>query len=414
MPITVNVNGRPMTEAFLIASLGARSYPVSISLGSTDRQDPPERANLHLQAGNTPVELSHTTVTRARDHVLLTAQSTSKRRNDIVLQVEAAGSVVASMSFTAMSNPRLRFQGRFEARFATNTDFYNDRRGTSKGWTWALEGEPDFVPAADSVPLKRRQPVGRAIRFHDPVGQRPHVEPSGVFVTAVEGDIDTSTVVYLTGDPVIGEKVALGPHCYFASNLPQNPADPKPFEQWPDGLQPLECFEVMIGSRFFGRSKELTDRPQARGLRLLSPEERQQYGIVDLDIFRENRRQVLLNDYRQLPEPRNGMPQGRNLEKRIAHLGGSNEFSLPSLRPTLPAGYNGKEEYMGTVNDALDIKPADSPVMQYFAAHNAFSFFARFFNFHSDALCGRVDGTLGVLTEELMTLVAPAPLAISE
>jgi len=57
----------------------------------------------------------------------------------------------------------------------------NDPRGTSTR-SFTLTGEPDLFPAV-SVPATITTPVGREIRFHNPVALRSHVPPVGVAVT---------------------------------------------------------------------------------------------------------------------------------------------------------------------------------------------------------------------------------------
>ena len=409
MAIGVKINGAKATEGVLIVPVGKTTFPATIALDGATKAT---TATLRVHSGTAQVNLSAASIT-GKQTATLTAKTQSQRKNDITLTVEVGGSVVATIPFTAVSNPRLRFMGRYQARFATDNDFFNEPRGTDKGWNFALEGEPDFVPAKNNVPLKRNQPVGRVIRFHDPVALRSHVAPIGVFVTAIEGDTATGIVECNAGDPIIGEKVSLGPNTYYASNNPQNPADPPPFENWPVGQEPLECFEVHVGKRFGGKPKALTDRPQASGFAQLTAQEIQDYGIPPLTQFSAQRRQALLDDYTALsPADRTGTPAGRNLATRIAHLGGSKQFNIPSKTPTLSAGWTGREIYDGKVNDAVKVTPGDSQLMKFFSAHQAFSFSAKFFQYHSDEQCARVDGRIGVLTKELLTRAPAKPLPL--
>jgi hypothetical protein len=411
MSIDVKVNGVTAKEAILIAPVGSSKFPVSVTIASSDGSS--VSATLRVEPPD-DVELSQGTLDSGQT-ATLTALAPSKAKGDITLQVEVYGKVEATISLTAVSNPRIRFMGRYEVRFATNSDFYNEPRGTAQGWTWALEGEPDFVPAQNNIPLQRDQPVGRVLRFHNPVALRTHVAPIGVFVTSVEGDTDSGTVDCAFGDPVIGEPVSLGPNTYYASNFPENPAEQPPFEQWPDGQEPFDGFEVHVGTGLSGKSKELSDRPQAHGFAQLPAKELQQYGIIPLKTFTAQRRVVLLGDYGKLsPADRTGTAAGRNLFVRISHLGGSQQLGIPSTTPTLSSGWTGREIYDGKVNDAVQVHPGDSPVLKFFAAFSAYAFSAKFFNFHSDELCARVDGTLSVLTEELLHRSAPAPLALAE
>jgi len=409
MAIGVKINGTKATEGFLVTPAGKTSFPVTIALDGATKTT---AATLRVHSATAQVALSPASIT-GKQTATLTAKTQSGKKNDITLTVEVGGKVVATIPFTAVSNPRIRFMGRYQARFATDNDFYNDPRGTDQGWNFALDGEPDFVPAKNNVPLKRNQPVGRVIRFHDPVTLRSHVAPIGVFVTSIEGDTATGIVECSAGDPVIGEKVSLGPNTYYASNRPQNPADPPPFENWQVGQEPLECFEVHVGKRLSGKSKELTDRPQASGFAQLTAKELQDYGIPPLTQFSAQRRQTLLDDYTALsPADRTGTPAGRNLATRIAHLGGSKQFNIPSKAPTLSAGWTGREIYDGKVNDAVKVTPGDSQLMKFFAAHTAFSFSAKFFQFHSDEQCARVDGRIGVLTKTLLTRAPEKPLPL--
>lgn len=402
MAIQLQINGIAATEGFLLAPLDQHEFPADLSVTSPDGVT--GTVQLRLNATGVDVQLSATEIEIGGAAATILATSISKRRGDIILQAEIDGEVVGQLVLTSIGNPRVRFVGRFEARFATNGDFYNDPRGTPRGWAWALEGEPDFVPSQDNVPIQPGMAVGRVIRFQDPVALRTHVAPVGVFVTAVEGDVDGGVAVFTSGDSLIGEKVSLGPNTYFASNRPANPADPPPFEVWPDGEEPLDGFELHLGGRFAGGSKELTDRPRSIGFTGLTGDEILEYGILPLPTFNGQRRTLLLADYTALPEAdRQNTPAGRNLAKRIGHLGGSQQLGIPPLKGTLTAGYGGKEIYTGLVNDGITIYAGDSAVLGFFEKFSDFSFRAKFFNFHSDELCGRVDGTLGVRTVEQAT-----------
>lgn len=402
MAIQLQINGIAATEGFLLAPLDEHEFPADLSVTSPDGTT--GTVQLRLNATGVDVQLSTTEVEIGGGAAIILATSLSKRRGDIIVQAEIEGLVVGQLVLTAIGNPRIRFIGRFESRFATNGDFYNDLRGTPRGWTWALEGEPDFVPAQNNVPTQPGMAVGRVVRFQDSVALRTHVAPIGVFVTGIEGDIDGDVAAFTSGDSLIGEKVSLGPNTYFASNRPANPADPPPFEVWADGEEPLDAFELHLGSRFSGSSKELADRPRSIGFTGLTGAEILEYGILPLQTFNDQRRTVLLDDYTALPEPdRQNTAAGRNLAKRIGHLGGAQQLGIPRLKSTLTAGYSGKEIYTGLVNDGITIYAGDSAVLGLFDKFSDFTFRAKFFNFHSDELCGRVDGTLAVRTMEQVT-----------
>ena len=186
MAIQIQINGVTATEGFLLAPLDGNEIPATLSVVSPDGAT--GTVQLRVQAMGVDVQLSAAEVEIGGAGATIVATSRSQRRGDILVQAEVDGMVASQLVLTSIENPRVRFRGRFEARFPTNNDFYNEPRGTSRGWTWALEGEPDFVPADNSVPTEPGMAVGRVIRFHDPAALRPHVAPIGVFVIAVEGD----------------------------------------------------------------------------------------------------------------------------------------------------------------------------------------------------------------------------------
>ena len=266
-----------------------------------------------------------------------------------------------------------------------------------------LEGEPDFVPATNNVPTNPGMAVGRVVRFQNAVAPRPHVAPIGVEVTAVEGEVGGNTVSFSAGDPIIGQQVNLGPNSYFASNEPQNPADPPPFESYGAGFEVMDNFELSIGDSFSGKPAALNDRPKANGFFPFTAAEMQQLGIIPLGQFNSQRRAALLADYQQLsPADRTGTVEGRNLAMRISHLGGSAAHGIPPSQGTLPFGWSGSETYNGIINDAVQINQNGSTVMAYFADFQSFIYSGTHFNFHSDELCGRFDGTLTAQTRALM------------
>src|ERR1700755_39904 len=216
MAIIVTVNGSKGPEGFLVAPSGTHEFPVAVGL-KTDNGTTVQATLVITAAAGVNVQLSQTSVTigPTQKSVKIVAKSPSKKRGDIKLEVKVAASVRASFTLTSLHHPRLRFAGRFQARFATDGDFFNEPRGTNAGWTWALEGEPDFVPPSNNVPTQPGMAVGRVVRFQNAVAPRPHVDPIGVKVTAVEADIGGKTVSFNTGDPIIGTKVELGPNSYL-------------------------------------------------------------------------------------------------------------------------------------------------------------------------------------------------------
>src|SRR5689334_21562459 len=150
MAISLKVNGNSGNEGFLIAPSGGKEFPMPVALKSTDN-----------------------TTVNATLVVVAPAGVTVKLSNTNVAIGPAGTSVKASCTLTSIKNVRIRFTGRFQARFATDGDFFNEKRGTAAGWTWALEGEPDFVPASNNIPTQAGMAVGRVVRFQSAVAPRP-------------------------------------------------------------------------------------------------------------------------------------------------------------------------------------------------------------------------------------------------
>ena len=183
-------------------------------------------------------------------------------RDDTVLHIFEDDVLEATVNLTIISNPRVLFDGRFEVRFSTGAGFYNHPRGnpdgTGRGWMWALEGEPDFVPA-DSVPDRLDKAVGRALHFHNPAVNRSHVPPIGVFVRAIEGTVGGATEPLRqrrsdhrpAGQPRSQQLLCLeparGPGDRAAGRLPE--------ERHNDGFQPIANFEYHLGTAFSGSSR---------------------------------------------------------------------------------------------------------------------------------------------------------------
>lgn len=408
MAIIITVNGNGGREGFLVAPSGTHEFPVPVGL-KTDNGTTVQ-ATLALTTGpGVNVQLSQTSVTigPTLKSVKIVAKSPSKKQGDIRLDVKVGSTVRASYLLTSLPNPRLRFEGRFQARFATDGDFFNEPRGTSAGWTWALEGEPDFVPPANNIPTQPGMAVGRVVRFQNAVAPRPHVDPIGVKVTAVEANLGLKVVSFTSGDPVIGQQVSLGPDSYLAANEPIPPG-PQPFETYQAGFEPIENFELHIGSVFSAKPAALTDRPKAGGFFPLTPAEITKYGIVSLNTFNSQRKAALLSDYHALsPADRTGTPAGRNLAKRISHLGGSAPDNIPPTQGTLPLGWTGKETYTGILNNSIQITPGKSAVLAYFKVFTQFRYTGTLFNFHSDEQCGRVDASLAAFTATLQRAFEP-------
>jgi hypothetical protein len=407
--IVIKVNGSSTSDGFLLAPDAGSTFPVPLNLSTNDGTTVSATVDATPNGGGISLPGGTISIGPAGTTLAIHATTASAARGDTVINVHV-GAVTTSFSLTAILEPELWFRGRFEARFATDEDWYNDPRGTwgagndgvnplghdagsgPPGWTWVLEGEPDFVPA-DSAATDPYKPVGRVVRFNNAVAPRSHAAPVGTTVNEIHGKLaGAATQIFTTGDPVIGATVNLGPNTYLAANDPARPGDPTPSETYGAGLEVLALFELHVDGYFSGASAALTDRPKSSAFTSPLPDadEKAAIGWVNLTTFNASRLALLQNDYNALsPADRTGTVAGRNLNRRIGHLTGAGG------RPgTLGAGWDGKEEYSGQVNASLGFQPQSSSVVSYFGGFTAFAFFARLFAFHSDELCGYVHGSL--------------------
>jgi hypothetical protein len=401
MTIIVSVNRNKSGEGFLIAPLGTKTFQVPLGLRTDDGTS--VNATLRVASGGAGIAFEQTniTITEVEKFTNIYATSASSLRNDTLLEVLVDGELQATFNLTAITSPQIWFKGRFQTRFATDRDFYNEKRGTEAGWNFALEGEPDFVPD-DSVPTDINKPVGRVVNFNNPVALRTHVPPIGVRVSSIKGKVGPNTEEFFLGDPIIGQQVDLGPHTYLASNVRVNPSDPPPAETHLPGLEPMALFEFHIANAMSGKSPNAEDRPKADSLRQLTEEEQTQYGIIfdpmprPSATFDKVRKDILLTDYRALSQSdRTQTIEGRNLATRIAHLGGDTTEGIGPLQRTLINGWIGKQEFIGRISE-LTFQLFESTVLSYFAGFDSLYFFGRMFNYHSDEQCGQVHGYISV------------------
>ena len=242
------------------------------------------------------------------------------------------------------------------------------------------------------------KPVGRVVRFNNPAALRPFVAPVATTVIQIQGATTTGTEVFTSGDPMIGATVNLGPNTYLASNMPQNPADPSPAESNQAGFEAMALFECHIDGFFSGTSAAAADRPTASGFnspldaaekaipQFIDPITGTPTTFIDQATFEQRRLQVLQGAFSALsPAQQTGTPAGRNLNTRITHVQGST---------TLPAGWDGYEEYRGIVNAGVTLQPVQSSVLDYLKGFATFSYSVKLFTFHNDELCGYVSGSL--------------------
>jgi len=402
MSITVTLNGTPCEGAFLIAPDQNRTFPARLGLSTDDGST--VNASLKVLPGGAAIELETTEVTigPAETFVGLHATSPSGRRGDTVLQVLVNGAVQSSCAFTAITNLKVWFKGRFQARFATDDDPYNEPRGRD-GWTFALEGESDFVPA-DSLADRIDKPVGREIRFHNPVDPRPEVPSIGVTVTSITGKLaNGKDEEFTAGDPLLGQPVNLGPSSYFAGNTlpPQNVDGTEilPKETNDPGKEPIALFEFHIGSQFSGKSLRPQDRPIAPGFQRMTGDQLRRFGILTLEDFNTKRKSKLQERLGNMPPAdQTGTVEGRNLQTRINWLEGGG---------TLSVAWIARQWLTGKINDAIQVDPQNSAVLEFLQGFNSFWFSTAFYNFHADELCGQVLGYITSTREELVDPFEP-------
>jgi hypothetical protein len=425
MAVLVSLGSNSAGDGLLLAPLGI-TYEADLVLqtdagnAAVTLQASPNAAGLVFS--QTAVNIS-TAATIVKVHATL--QSTA--RGDTTIQVLDGGAAVASFTVTAIKHPVINFRGRFEARFATQPAFYNQNamytatsEAVGPGWTWGLEGEPDFVPTVGNVPENlETADVGRVIRLNNPVALRSQVAAVVSTVDSITGETASGTETFFTGDPLIGQPVDFGSDTYFAGNRNINTADPRPEEFFTDAQEPLGLFEIHFGILFSGASQvgpfthqatfqdEKTrspdSRPIATGL-VGSSAERAEFGLNDVITVSEAKIDLLVTEYNALAA--GDTPQRRNLARRIGHLlsavSSAKATAVQTANPgaftprtrTLSAGWVNKEVFNGKVDANLVFMPSGSSVVAYMAEFQSFNFQWHPFAFHSDELCAHHKGTL--------------------
>lgn len=382
MAVHISLGGNAAGDGFLIAPLGS-NYDAEIALWA-DSGAPavtlkasPNPANLVFSAAG-PFVLTNVPHVYATVHSLLQSNS----RGDTTIQVLEGMAVVASFTVTSINHVTVNFNGRFEARFATDSALPYDNpiyqpppaldMVVPPGRTFGLEGEPNFVPdpppAPTNVPTNLEMTgVGRNVRLNNPVALRSHAAPVVSTVASISGDTVTTTgEVFPAGDPLIGQLVNFGPDTYLAGNNngTDTPGSPvpgsiKPEECWSAGTEPMGLFEIQIGTPpfsppaiyFLGASQvgPFTHKAAFVDDHTRSPDSRPFASFIsltaasfaaaaksagfpalqfDMQIFIDNRLNALLVDYPGLPP--GPSVQRRNLVRRIGHLLGCLAVNYPS------------------------------------------------------------------------------------
>jgi hypothetical protein len=442
MAVLMSLGGNSAGDGFFVAPLGT-TYDAELTL-TTDTGT----AAVTLQASPNPAGLvfSTTSLTISTTPTVVNVHSTlqSASRRDTTIQVLEAGTVVANFTVTSIKHPVANFSGRFEARFATDVALpFQDAMYTATldtpaaldgGWTWGLEGEPDFVPAVGNVPENLEMTgVGRVIRLNNPASLRSHVTPVVSTVVSITGETSTGTETFTAGDPLIGLPVNFGPDTYFAGNdnsFETFPGFAQPEEYWDAGLEPLGVFQILLGNSFSPpaiyfrgasqvgpflakatqpnqHTRSPDSRPQANGV-LDGSADFAGFGLsLDVTTVSDPRIDLLVADYDALPP--GPSPTRRNLVRRIGHLLGSCSPSKQTAVQTSHPGaftvrastgdWGSKEVYNGTVDADLHAWPGGSPgvssVITYMTEFQGFDFQWTALGFHSDELSGYHQGTLG-------------------
>jgi hypothetical protein len=383
-------------------------------------------------------------------HSFATVHATlqSNSRGDTTIQVMNGGVVAVSFNVTCIKHPVANFNGRFEARFATDpyrpyiNPMYTAIVDTLPPGlrTFGLEGEPPFVPITGIVPTDLTMTgMGRVVRLNNPASLRSHAAKVVSTVVSISGETATNpTETFTTGDPIIGLPVNFGQDTYLAGNNDNSdtpgPA-PTPEEFWGAGVEPMAVFEFHVGNSFtppavyiqgtsaiglFTHKKLLVgdpptrvpdSRPYAAGIASATPAD---YAVFGIDPNQQNvsdaRITALIPDFIASAP---GSPDNRNLNRRIGHLLGSvsaAKFSQVQGNPpgpftvrtgSFPVDWTGKETYTGQVDANLHAWPGGPPgspqsgVISYFTEFFAFTLVWNAFAFHTDELCGYHIGTFG-------------------
>jgi hypothetical protein len=467
MTVFMSLGGNQASDGFLIAPL-ASTYDAEIALWTdagtasvTLKAAAPNPAGLVF---STPGPISLST---AKTVVTVHSTVQSSSRGDTTIQVLDGATVVVSFTVTSIKHPAVNFSGRFEARFSTDGDYpYSNPiyqappapdpplpLDESKGRTFGLEGEPNFVPITGTVPTNLDMTgVGRVVRLNNPVALRSHAASVVSKVASISGQTTGGTETFTAGDPLIGQFVNFGPDTYLAgnNNSSDTPGPYAPEEYWSAGQEPMALFEINIGSTFSppaiyfkGKSNvgpfvmkaaavnTKTRNPDSRPFATFFPSAPAAgytaFGIPpDLKTFIKNRLNVLLADYPGLP-PGPSL-QRRNLVRRIGHLLGCLQYCEtlagppdgpdPSLGAVIsnaqaqavapdvftirigsdPVDWEAMEQYNGKVDHELHAWPGGAPgassVVAYLTQFFSFEFQWSPFAFNTDENCGYHTGTL--------------------
>lgn len=258
----------------------------------------------------------------------------------------------------------LRFQGWFQARFATDPDAYNHPRG-AEGWTFAFGAEPDF---------------DRIIRFDNSVAPRSGGPQVGVRVAAVIVDDQP-----IADHPLLGASVALRDGPRFEGHNG---------DIAPDGREPVYPFHFFVAAggvsievsewlQFADLGRPVSGPRFGRGVSFLTPVEFTQLtNKGDPRILRTDRRALLQNHLASETDP----VARQALQDRIARLTGDGiELSALTfkVRYAFPVPNAAR-----SVSAPGDLLGAQDPLSRPWR----FDWWMGCWD--ADALCGYIDGYL--------------------
>jgi hypothetical protein len=377
----MSLGGNTAGDGFLIAPLDS-TYDAEIALW-TDGETP----SVTLQASPNPAGLVFSNaappaLSTTPTIVMVHSTLQSATRGDTTIQVIDGVNPPINFTVTSITEPVINFNGRFEARFATDSAQPNTNPmytaaldnvvplNYTAGWTWGLEGELDFAPGTPVPTDLELTGMGRVIRLNNPIAQRPllHDETGAPNPTGLVPDVVSRVVsitgktaamppnnleTFTSGDPLIGQPVNFGPDTYFAGNAGGNVRMPGAEEYWSAGREPLGLFEIRLGTSFtppaiYFRGKSLvggpgtggtgldtkTRNPDSRPISILDPmtgtfpdatQEFSDFSLDDPSVFINKRLNALVHDYQALvpAPPAPPVPDSterRNLRRRISHL----------------------------------------------------------------------------------------------
>jgi hypothetical protein len=341
--------------------------------------------------------------------ILVFGKTASDKRDDTKIEARmdpAALNADASTSLTVVEGVRLYFAGNFECRLATDSNKYDDKRGSPQtvdpagkvipgGWTFALIDEPDF---------------DRIIRFSGPKVTRSQV-PAFVPVKIKKVvAVKPKDVDFTTGDSVIGQDVNLGGNNYFYG---QDGADYNP------GQEPIANFKILVGTVLSGEETQNLAAHVAATPRLhvqitnstafskkLLKDGLVAPAIPSAEDFFKDRKKALEKELKDLQDAgMGGTKQAKNVAFRISRLTGPYpgflEFSNTFLYDYKDGlGVQQKQDGI-KVDKNVNVTPGTSQALKLMkirldGANKYFVAEPSFYGYDGDALWGRVIGNVRI------------------